>query len=190
VNLQAWGVDFATGGSVKWLCGGPGAGYLYVRPDLWSELKPSATGWMAHRAPFQFEAKPIDYAPDIFRFLHGTPNVPAMYSARSGYEIILEVGVERIRAKSLRQTRRLMDLAAAAGLSVRTPQSDAHRGGTVTLDVPDGKRIAAELGRRDILVDFRPGSGIRVAPHFYSTDEELDRVISEIAGELPRARHT
>jgi kynureninase len=180
LNVREWGVDFATGGSVKWLCGGPGAGYLYVRRDLWEELQPAATGWMAHEAPFQFAREPIAYAKDAFRFLHGTPNVPAMYSAKSGYEIVLEAGVERIREKSLRQTRLLMALADEAGYPVRTPREDARRGGTVTLDLPNGKQITQELLRRDFLVDFRPGSGIRIAPHFYTKDDELRAVIAEI----------
>lgn len=181
LNVRELGVDFATGGSVKWLCGGPGAGYLYVCRDRWTQLQPAATGWMAHEAPFQFAREPIAYASDAFRFLHGTPNVPAMYAARPGYEIILEVGVERIREKSLRQTRLLMQLADEAGYFVRTPREDAQRGGTVTLDIPGGKEITSELLRRDFLVDFRPGSGIRIAPHFYTADSELHAVMAEIA---------
>jgi len=184
VNLRDMGVDFATGGSVKWLCGGAGAGYLYVRRDLWPSLKPRATGWMAHRNPFAFDPGPIEYADDIFRFLHGTPNVPGMYSAMSGYEILLEAGVENVRKKSLRQTRQLMELAQAAGFAVKTPPLDASRGGTVTIDVPHGYEVTNELLRRDVLVDFRPGSGIRIAPHFYTTDEEVVRVIEEIRGIL------
>lgn len=180
VDVRDFGVDFATGGSVKWLCGGPGAGYLYVRRDLWPRLRPRATGWMGHRSPFQFDAGPMDYADDAFRFLHGTPNVPGMYAAQSGYEVILEAGVESIRAKSLRQTRRLMELAEAAGLPVRTPRDDARRGGTVILDVRNGYEVTAELLRRDVLVDFRPGAGIRLAPHFYTKDEELHEAIGQI----------
>src|SRR6201994_860158 len=109
VNVRELGVDFATGGSVKWLCGGPGAGYLYVRRDLWGQLQPAATGWQAHQEPFGFEAGPTRFAENAMRFLNGTPNVPALYSARSGYEIIQQIGVENIRAKSLRQTQLLMD---------------------------------------------------------------------------------
>src|SRR4051812_43068328 len=108
-------VDFATGGSVKWLCGGPGAGYLYVRPDLQAKLEPRTTGWMAHDAPFAFEDGAIRYAPTIARFLHGSPAIPALYAAESGYSIINEIGVERIRAKSIRQTTRLIELAQEAG---------------------------------------------------------------------------
>jgi kynureninase len=180
VNVRELNVDFATGGSVKWLCGGPGAGYLYVRRDLWEKLEPAATGWQAHRAPFAFEGGPIDFAPDAMRFLNGTPNVPALYSARSGYEIVNQIGVEPIRAKSLRQTELLMNLADEAGFPVRTCRQPQLRGGVVILDVPGGREVTQELARREILVDYRPGAGIRIAPHFYSTDEEIEHTIRSI----------
>jgi kynureninase len=179
VNVRELGVDFATGGSVKWLCGGPGAGYLYARRDLWPELKPRMTGWAAHKEPFNFAIE-HEYADGVFRFLNGTPNVPAMYAAQSGYEIVNEVGVDNIRAKSMRQTARLIELAEEAGFRVNSPKNPAERGGTVVIDVPNGYEVTKELARRDCLVDFRPGAGIRVAPHFYSKDEELDAVVREI----------
>lgn len=180
VDVHALGVDFATGGSVKWLCGGPGAGYLYVRPDLRPRLRPAATGWMAHRYPFEFEQGPIDFADDAFRFLNGTPNIPALYSARPGYEIVNEIGVEAIRAKSLRQTQRLIDLADEAGFCVRSCRDPGARGGVVVVDVPKAEEVTRELARREVLVDYRPNAGIRIAPHFYTADDELDRVITEI----------
>jgi len=180
VDVRELGVDFATGGSVKWLCGGPGAGYLYVRRDRWSELAPRFTGWMAHKRPFAFEPGPIDYADDAFRFLNGTPNIPALYAARAGYEIIAEVGVERIRAKSIRQTQRLIELAEEAGFRVNCPKDSGRRGGTVAIDVPDAEEVTRELARREVLADYRPGAGIRVAPHFYTSDEELEITIREI----------
>jgi len=180
VNVRELDVDFATGGSVKWLCGGPGAGYLYVRRDLWPKLEPKITGWMAHKRPFNFEPGEMDFADDAFRFMNGTPNIPALYAARSGYEIINEIGVSAIREKSLRQTDMLMELADEAGFHVNTPRRAADRGGTVTLDIPDGQRVTQELLSRDILVDYRPEAGIRIAPHFYTTDEELSLVINQI----------
>jgi kynureninase len=180
VDVRALDLDFATGGSVKWLCAGPGAGYLYVRRDLWPSLEPAATGWMAHREPFGFEAGPIAYADDAFRFLNGTPNVPGLYAARSGYEIIREIGVAAIREKSIRQTTRLIELADGAGIPVRTCREPQRRGGVVILDVPNGKEVTKELARREVLVDYRPRAGIRVAPHFYTTDEELDHTVHEI----------
>ncbi len=180
VDVRALNLDFATGGSVKWLCGGPGAGYLYVRRDLWPQLEPLATGWMAHNEPFQFAGGPIEFATDAFKFLNGTPNVPAMYAARSGYEIVNEIGVERIREKSMRQTERLIALADEANFPVRTIRDPKLRGGTVIVDVPNGKQVTAELAKREVLVDYRPQAGIRIAPHFYTSDDELDHTIEQI----------
>ncbi len=180
INVREVGLDFATGGSVKWLCGGPGAGYLYVCRDLWPQLEPRLTGWLAHKHPFAFETGPNDYADNIYRFLNGSPNVPGMYAAMSGYEIINEVGVEKIREKSIRQTTRLIEIAEDAGFKVNCPKNVSERGGTVVIDVPHGQQVTAELLRRDFLVDYRPGAGIRVAPHFYSKDEELELTVREI----------
>lgn len=183
--LERLGADFAVGGSVKWLCGGPGAGYLYVRPDLGRELRPGLVGWAAHATPFEFAGGPIEYADAPERFQSGTPNVPSLYSARAGYEIVREIGVPAIREKSLRLTRRLMTLAREAGFRVNTPDADAERGGAVIIDVPDAKAATDELIRREVIVDYRPGAGIRMAPHFYNTAEEIDHamdVLREIAG--------
>jgi kynureninase len=180
LNVREIGLDFATGGSVKWLCGGPGAGYLYVRRELWSKLEPRLTGWLAHEDPFAFEIGPNKYADNIYRFLNGTPNVPGMYAAMSGYEIVNQIGVEAIREKSIRQTTRLIEIAEDAGFKVNCPKNPAERGGTVVIDVPHGQQVTTELLRRDFLVDYRPGAGIRVAPHFYSKDEELELTVSEI----------
>jgi kynureninase len=180
VDLGAWDVDLATGGSVKWLCGGPGAGFLYVAPRLQQRLAPRVTGWMAHARPFAFEPGAIDYAPDMARFLHGTPAVPALYAARAGYEILERIGVSAIREKSLRQTSLLLELARSHGFAPRTPERPEERGGMVILDVPHGEAVTRELLRREILVDHRPGAGIRVSPHFYTADEELERVVAEI----------
>ncbi|MEA2204656.1 MAG: kynureninase [Blastocatellia bacterium] len=172
-------VDFATGGSVKWLCGGPGAGYLYVRPDLIPTLQPQTTGWMAHEAPFAFDTD-LRYAPGIERFLHGSPSIPALYAARSGYKIINEIGVPAIREKSVRQTTRLIELADEAGFHVTSPRDPASRGGTVTIAADHAAAVTRELVRREIIVDYRPGAGVRISPHFYTTDDEVERVISEM----------
>jgi kynureninase len=179
-SVQELNLDFATGGSVKWLCGGPGAAYLYVRPDLRHSLRPAATGWMAHRTPFDFEGGAIDYADDSTRFLNGTPAIPALYAAVSGYEIVAEIGVENIRAKSVRQTECLIELAEEAGLRFNGIRNPKERGGVAIFDVPNGKEVTAELLRRDILVDYRPGAGIRIAPHFYTTDDELEATVHAI----------
>jgi kynureninase len=186
IDLTALGADFAVGGSVKWLCGGPGAGYLYVRPDLANTLQPGLIGWAAHASPFGFETGAIRYADAPERFQSGTPNVPALYSCRAGYEIVAEIGVEAIRDKSLRLTRRLMGHAASAGYRLNTPENDAERGGAVIVDVPNGEAVAQELIRRDVIVDYRPGAGIRMAPHFYNTEEEIDHAMEVLeACQLP-----
>ncbi len=180
INVRELDVDFVVGGSVKWLCGGPGAGYLYVHPKLRTVLEPKVTGWMAHRAPFAFEPSEITYADDIHRFLHGSPAIPTLYTADSGYDIINEVGVERIRAKSLHQTTRLLELVDEQGWRVNSPGEAAKRGGMIVVDAPQAAAVVRELEQRNILVDYRPGAGIRIAPHFYTTDEELEITIREI----------
>ena len=172
-------VDFATGGSVKWLCGGPGAGYLYVRPDLIDRLEPKTTGWMAHEEPFAF-ASELRYAPNITRFLHGSPAIPALYAAQTGYEIINQIGVEGIREKSMRQTQKLMELAQEAGFRVTSPKNPEQRGGTITIWDDQAAAITKELVRREFIVDYRPGAGVRISPHFYTKDEELELIISEM----------
>jgi kynureninase len=172
-------VDFATGGSVKWLCGGPGAGYLYVRPDLHSQLEPKTTGWMAHESPFAFETE-LRYASGVARFLHGSPAIPALFAAESGYRIINEIGVDKIRSKSKFQTARLIDLAEEAGFRVTSPRDPEQRGGTITVWHENAAAITKELIRREFIVDFRPGAGVRISPHFYTKDEELELVIKEM----------
>ena len=179
LDVAALGVDFAVGGSVKWLCGGPGAAWLYVRPDLIERLAPTLVGWQAHARPFAFEPE-LEYAEGIARFLTGTPNVPALYAATAGYDLIEEVGVARIRAKSLRQTERLAQLLAAAGLEVTSPRDPARRGGTVTVRPPGFQGVHKELAARDILCDFRPETGLRLGPHFFTSDEEVERAAAAI----------
>jgi len=189
-DVTALNLDFATGGSVKWLCGGPGAAYLYVRPDLWSSLQPAATGWMAHRAPFEFQPGAIEYAEDVTKFLNGTPAIPALYAAMSGYEIVAEIGVEQIRAKSQLQTQRLIELAREAGFAFNGIEDPEERGGVAIFDVPNGKEVTAELLRRDILVDYRPGAGIRIAPHFYTSDAELEYTVQAMRSIASTLRST
>ena len=181
MDLAGWNTDFAVGGSVKWLCGGPGAGYLYVRPDLAPRLKPAFIGWAAHESPFEFATGPVRHAGNPERFQSGTPNVPSIYSARAGYEIIASIGVPAIRARSLALTRRIIDTAQTAGYRLNTPLGDRERGGSVILDVPNAETVADELIRREVIVDFRPGAGIRMAPHFYNTEAEIDHAMATLA---------
>jgi kynureninase len=181
MDLAGWETDFAVGGSVKWLCGGPGAGYLYVRPDLAPTLEPALVGWAAHESPFEFATGAVRYAAAPERFQSGTPNVPSLFSARAGYEIVAAIGVPAIRARSLALTRRLIDAALAAGYRLNTPTDDRERGGSVVLDVPGGMAVANELIRRGVIVDYRPGAGIRLAPHFYNTEAEIDHAMATLA---------
>ena len=181
-DLTELGVDFAVGGSVKWLCGGPGAGWLYVRPDLAEELEPTFVGWQAHARPFAFEPELV-YASGARRFLTGTPNVPALYAATAGYDVIEEVGVPRIRQRSLALTQLLIDRCDDAGLEVVSPRDPERRGGTVTVSTPDHAACHRELGERGIVCDFRPdpAGGIRLGPHFFNTEDEVRHAVSELA---------
>ena len=188
LDVSASNVDFAVGGSVKWLCGGPGNGWLYVRPDLAEVLEPTFMGWQAHARPFGFEPE-LEYAEGGARFLTGTPNVPALYAATAGYDLIEEIGVERIRANSLRQTQLLIDLADEAGCEVRSPREPSRRGGTVTVRTPEFEAVHRELAERQILCDFRPDAGIRLGPHYYNTDDELRFAVTQIAEILESGAH-
>ena len=179
-DVTALGVDFAVGGSVKWLCGGPGAGWLYVRPDLAERLEPTFVGWQGHARPFAFEPE-LEYAAGARRFLTGTPNVPALYAATAGYDVIEEVGVDRIRARSLELTQLLMDELERAGFEVGNPREEHRRGGTVLVRTPDHAAVHRELGERGIICDFRPDAGVRIGPHFYNTEDELRHTVAQLA---------
>lgn len=173
-DVFAWQSDFVLGGSHKWLCGGPGACWLYVRPDLIAELQPRVTGWFSHARPFDFSLE-MDFADNALRFATATPAVPAMYAARAGLEIILEVGVEAIRARSLEMTRKIIDFAWEEGFALNTPLADEQRGGLICIDFPEARAVHDELIRQNFLIDYRPKCGIRVSPHFYTGEDEIIR---------------
>jgi kynureninase len=179
-DVQRLNVDFCTGGVLKWLCGGPGTAYLYVRPDLAKQLEPTFTGWFGHENPFGFEIGATRYTPTIYRFTQGTANIPGLQVARPGLKIITEVGVERIREKSKRQTALLIEMADRHGWRVNTPRDPERRGGTVSIDMPNAQQVCAELLKRDVLVDYRPKAGVRFSPHFYNSDEELVKAIEAV----------
>jgi kynureninase len=179
VDVRAVGIDLYVGGCLKWLCGGPGAAFLWVDPQRRQPLEPRLTGWMAHEQPFAFQPKLVRRA-DAWRFLHGTPSIPALYAARPGLEIIHRVGIAAIRAKSIRQTERLLALADREGYRCTTPRDPSRRGGTVAIDVENGYEISQSLKSLDIICDYRPGAGIRLSPHFYTRDDELDDAIASI----------
>ena len=185
VDVRRSGVDFLTGGVLKWLCGGPGACFLYVAPSVRDTLEPALTGWQAHARPFDFEPE-MDYAAGAFRWLNGTPVIPALYAAIEGPRIVRRAGVEAIRAKSVRQTTRLVQLADDRGFRVHVPRDHERRGGTVAIRVPHAYEVAQSLLARDILVDYRPEAGIRIAPHFYNTDDEVESVVEAIDEILER----
>jgi kynureninase len=188
LDVAGLGVAFATGGSVKWLCGGPGAGWLYVRPDLIEQLEPSLVGWQGHARPFAFEAE-LAYAESVARFLTGTPNVPALYAATAGYDVIEEVGVDRIRERSLVLTDLLIRLADEAGYEVTSRRDQAGRGASVTVKVPGFEGVHRELAERQILCDFRPDVGLRLGPHFFNTEAELEYAVGQIGEILASGVH-
>jgi kynureninase len=188
LDLTRLGVSFATGGSVKWLCGGPGAGWLYVRPDLIGQLEPAFVGWQGHARPFAFETE-LEYADGIARFLTGTPNVPALYAAKAGYDVIEEVGVQAIRSRSLDLTDHLIHLADRAGFEVTSQRDPVRRGASVTMRMSGFEGVHKELSERQILCDFRPEVGLRLGPHFFNTAEELDYTVGQIEDILASGVH-
>jgi len=188
LDVTELGVAFCVGGSVKWLCGGPGAGWLYVRPDLAERLEPAFAGWQAHARPFAFETS-MEYAAGSARFLTGTPNVVANYAASAGYELVGEIGVDRIRENSLRQTALLIELLDAAGFELTSPRASATRGGSVVFRVPEFAAVHAELAARDIICDYRPDAGIRFGPHFFTTDDEIRFAVEEVQEILASGAH-
>jgi len=180
VDVQKLNVDFVVGGSIKWLCGGPGAAYLYIRPDLGARLKPKLTGWMAHQQPFTFETG-MRFTDNIaFKFLNGTPHLPALYTVKAGYEIIREVGVEKIRKRSMALTDIIINLAQKFGFQINSPLNPEQRGGTVVVQMENSQQISKELLNRDFLIDWRPHVGIRISPHFYNTEDEVEAIMEEI----------
>jgi kynureninase len=185
VDVHAMGTDFLTGGVLKWLCGGPGGCFLWVHPRVSAEVAPALTGWQAHRHPFAFEPE-MTYADDAWRWLSGTPAIPALFAATAGPRLLREAGMGAVRAKSMRQTSQLIALADARGFAVAAPRDPARRGGTVAFDLPHAREVAQALLARDVIVDYRPGAGIRVAPHFYTADDELEAAVAAIDDILAR----
>ena len=188
IELEAstWGVDFLIGGTIKWLCGGPACGYLYVRPNLQRDLRPRLTGWFAHDAPFDFAHSPMRYAKSVRRFAQGTPSIPALYSALPGLQILEEVGVETIARESRRRTEWMIEFALERGWKINSPRDVYERGGSVMIDVDDGPAMVDRLAERKVFVDCRPGVGLRISPHFFNTDEEVEEamtILSELIGE-------
>ncbi|HET9478037.1 MAG TPA: aminotransferase class V-fold PLP-dependent enzyme [Pyrinomonadaceae bacterium] len=181
LHAADWKVDFLIGGTIKWLCGGPSCGYLYVRPDIQKDLRPRLTGWVAHDAPFEFAAAPMRYARSVRRFAQGTPSIPALYSAIPGLDIIESVGVTQIAAESQRRMQLMIDFARERGWTINTPLDVERRGGSVMIGVDDAKSVSEQLAERRVFVDWRPGAGLRISPHFFNTDEEVEEALQILA---------
>ncbi len=180
IDVRGLGVDFAVGGVLKWICGGPGVAYLYVREDLRARLSPALTGWIAHQRPFAFETGAIDAREDSFRYLNGTPHIPALCACQPGLDILNQAGIGAIREKSIAMTTRLLEGAKVRGWRVNTPENFAERAGTVSVECPHAAEVCRELLAREILVDYRPKAGIRLSPHFYNTQDECDFALGQI----------
>ncbi|MBC8086691.1 MAG: aminotransferase class V-fold PLP-dependent enzyme [Phycisphaerae bacterium] len=179
VDVKALGADFLAGGVLKWLCGGPGGCFLYASPEMSQRFAPALTGWQGHAHPFAFDNH-MQHAAGGWRWLGGTPTVPALFAGLAGPAIVAEAGLPNIRAKSERQTAWLIEQADTRGWNVVAPRDAARRGGTVAFNTPQAAEVARALLARDIVIDFRPGAGIRVAPHFYTTDAELETCVGAI----------
>jgi kynureninase len=180
VDVTALGADFAAGGCLKWLCGGPGNAFLYTRPDRLAEVTPRMTGWFSHPEPFGFDLDEFEPPADARRMLNGTPAIPAYYAALPGLRIVGEVGVARIRAASLVLTSALRNAVDARGFESVAPRDPSRLAGTIAVNVPEAREVAAALNARDFVVDYRPGVGIRLSPHFYNTLDEVAAIVEEI----------
>src|SRR6185437_10730202 len=178
LHAADWQVDFLIGGTIKWLCGGPSCGYLYVRSDLQKDLRPRLTGWVAHDAPFEFATAPMRYARSVRRFAQGTPSIPALYSAIPGLDIIESVGLEQIAAESQRRTQSMINFAKEHGWKLNTPAGQNQRGGSIMIGVVDGPGMVERLAEKRVFVDCRPNAGLRISPHFFNTDEEVSEAMT------------
>jgi len=174
VDVGALDADFAVGGCLKWLCGGPGNAFLYTRPDRLKRAQPSFTGWLSRQHPFDFDIEESD--PDLL----APGSIPAYYAALAGLDIINAVGVNRIREASRAMTQRLLSLVDEYGFTSAASRDPDRLAGTVAVNVPDALRVARTLKARDFVVDYRPPVGVRISPHFYNTVDEIDRIMAEI----------
>jgi kynureninase len=173
-DVTAWDLDLVTGGSHKWLCGSAGCGWIYLKPSLLERFRPAVTGWMAHARPFSFEAAPIAHAPSMYRFGHGTPTIPGYVVAQPGHDIVASVGVHRIRERNVQLTEKILAMALERGLRVNSPRQAERRTGWIGIDFAGSEDACRRLIERRVFVDYRPTCGIRVGPHFYTDDAEID----------------
>lgn len=187
IDVAAWDADIVVGGSHKWLCGGPGTAFLWMKPELRARLRPRLTGWLGHADPFAFEPAPIRYADDHRRFLAGTPSVPAYYVAQAAYHNLHEIGVPRIRAHNLALCQRIIDRSLAAGLTVHSPLAHDQRTGFVAVDFPGSEDASKRLIEERVKLDWRPNCGLRLGPHFFNTEAEVERLMDRIVALAGRA---
>ncbi|GAC1658164.1 MAG: aminotransferase class V-fold PLP-dependent enzyme [Vulcanimicrobiaceae bacterium] len=172
-DVTQWDLDIVTGGSHKWLCGGPGCGWIYVKPELLERFEPLVTGWMAHARPFSFEPAPMTYAPSMYRWGTGTPTIPGYVVAKPGHDLIREIGINAIREHNVRLTSKIVELAQERDLTVNSPVQAQARTGWIGIDFADCETIYKRLIGERVFVDYRPGCGIRMSPHFYTDDDDI-----------------
>jgi kynureninase len=177
-DVIEWDLDLVTGGSHKWLCGGPGCGFLYVKPSLLEQFSPAVTGWMAHERPFAFEDAPIEHAHSMYRFGTGTPTIPGYIVAKPGHDFIRAAGVENIRAHSVRMTTKIVEMALERSLRVNSPLQAERRAGWIGIDFNDSETVCRKLIAERIFLDYRPGCGLRVSAHIYTSAGEIDNFFS------------
>jgi kynureninase len=183
-DLRAEGVDVYASGTLKWLLGGPGMAFAWVRPELYEALRPTTTGWFSSARQFAFAIDELEYAPDARRFELGTPSVPSAAIARGGLDIVTEIGVERLGERTRDLGDLLIDLADEAGLRVRGERSAQRRGGIVPIAVGDPKPVVDALAAERIIVDYRPGV-VRCSPAFYNTEDEVTLLVDRLAALVP-----
>lgn len=180
IDVREWDADIVVGGSHKWLCAGPGTAFMWMKPALRERLQPRLTGWMGHAEPFAFEPPPIRYAADHRHFLAGTPSIPAYYVAKAAYDNLHAIGVPTIRAHNLALSQRIIDRALAAGLTVHSPLDHARRTGFVAVDFPGSEAASKQLIDERVKLDWRPNCGLRLGPHFYNTEDEVERLMDRV----------
>ena len=157
------------------MCGGPGAGFLYVRPELIQQLEPALIGWFSLANPFAYEkTRAPELNKGILRFLNGTPNVLALFAARQGLEWVEKLGLPAIRSHSQQLTSWLYEQLEQRGLTVKSPRSSQQRNGMVCVDFPGARECQKALEERAVIVDYRPDCGIRISPHFYNQLSDLE----------------
>jgi selenocysteine lyase/cysteine desulfurase len=179
IDVKAAGVDILITGGLKWLIGGPGVAYLYVRRDLAAQLEPTVAGWFGHRRQFDFDPHSLEFREDARRFEAGTPATAAVYAARAGLEIINEIGAEALRERTAAINQHLVRELRRRGHRLRIPADPKRQAGITILEVDDNVRTVKQLAERGIIVDRRPGA-VRISPYFYNTYGENEIVLQAL----------